>query len=130
MGDDPYYASTPSEFPTDADGRFRLPALAPGETTLTVVAHGWAPQLRKVNLRAGLPPQDFRLEPGKTIRLRIVDVAGKPIPKAYVSIAGWKGGKSLQSNTTPTTPRCPIRRSLATPTRTACGNGPGRGRRR
>ena len=44
---------------------------------------------------------------GKTIRLRIVDVAGKPIPKAYVSIAGWKGGKSLQSYHNPNYPQVP-----------------------
>src|SRR5207247_1349426 len=70
LGDDPYGARTPSKFPTDADGRFRLPALAPRETTLTVMAPGWAPQLRRVKLRDGLPPQDFRMEPGKPIRLR------------------------------------------------------------
>jgi RNA polymerase sigma factor (sigma-70 family) len=94
--DDPYL--TPSELATDADGRFRLPALAPGQTTLTVVAPGWAPQLRKVNLRAGLPPQDFEMQPGKPIRLRVVDGAGKPVPRAAVNITGWKGSKSLYSS--------------------------------
>jgi uncharacterized GH25 family protein len=107
LGDDPYWARTPRKFPTDADGRFRLPASAPQETTLTVMAPGWAPQLRRVQLRDGLPPQDFRMAPGKPIRLRIVDAAGKPVPPAYVSILGWKGSKSIQSSHNPNHPKVP-----------------------
>jgi RNA polymerase sigma factor (sigma-70 family) len=106
-GDHPYFASLPCKFPTDADGRFRLPALAPAQTTLTVIAPGWAPQLRKVTLRDGLPPQDFRMGPGKPIRLRVVDAAGKPVPGAYVQITGWKGSESLQSMHNPNHPRVP-----------------------
>jgi beta-lactamase regulating signal transducer with metallopeptidase domain/protocatechuate 3,4-dioxygenase beta subunit/thiol-disulfide isomerase/thioredoxin len=101
QGDDPYFASTPSEFPTDGDGRFQLSALPQGERNLTVVAAGWAPQMRRVNLQPGLLPQDFRLEPGKPVRLRIVDGARKPIPGAQVSIAGWKGIKSLHNHNHP-----------------------------
>jgi hypothetical protein len=106
-GDDSYSTSTPCKFPTDADGRYRLPPLSPRETTLTVIAPGWAPQLRKVKLRAELPPQDFRMEPGKPIRLRIVDSAGKPLPRAYVSITGWKGIRSLQWAHNPNHPKVP-----------------------
>jgi RNA polymerase sigma factor (sigma-70 family) len=106
-GNDPYFATMPSKFPTDADGNFRLPALAPGETTLTVIAPGWAPQLRKVQLEPGLPPQDFRMGPGKAIRLRIVDAAGKPFPKAYVNLIAWKGSKSIESSHNPNHPKAP-----------------------
>ena len=80
-GDDPYFASARCDFPIDAKGRYRLPALKPGETTLTVIAPGWAPQMRGVKLRAGMPREDFRMVPGKPIRLRIVDTAGKPVPR-------------------------------------------------
>ena len=97
-GDKPSFISTPSQFPTDADGQFRLPPLRPRETTLTVIASGWAPQLRRVKLQEGLPPQDFRMEPGKPIQLRIVDGAGKPIPNACVSSIEWKGANSLSPN--------------------------------
>ena len=107
LGDEPYNSAAPTEFSTDADGRFRLPALAPGETTFTVMAHGWAPQLRKVNVQARLPPQNFHMAPGKTIRLRIVDAAGKPVPDAYVIINGWKGGKSLQTYFNPNHSKVP-----------------------
>jgi RNA polymerase sigma factor (sigma-70 family) len=107
QGDDPYDAWLPSKFATDGDGRFRLPALAPGQTTLTVIAPDWAPQLRRIQLEASLPPQDFRMAPGKPIRLRIVDAAGKPVRRAYVSILGWRGSKSLQSAHNPNHPGVP-----------------------
>ena len=84
-----------------------MPALAPGTTSLTVIAAGWAPQLRKVDLRDGLRPQDFRLTPGKPIRLRIVDAAGKPVPKASVFLKEWKGSKSIYSGHNPNHPKVP-----------------------
>jgi RNA polymerase sigma factor (sigma-70 family) len=107
LGDDPYFASTGRDFPTDADGRYRLPPLAGGETTLTVVATGWAPQMRHVRLQAGMAAQDFRLEPGKPIRLLFVDGNGKPIPDVYVSLREWKGKKSLLNQRNPNHPKVP-----------------------
>jgi protocatechuate 3,4-dioxygenase beta subunit len=107
QGDDPYFDWLPSKFPTDVDGNFRLPAQRPGQTTLTVIAPGWAPQLRRIMLKAGLPAQDFRMAPGKPIRLRIVHATGGPVPGADVSILGWKGSKSLQSMHNPNHPRVP-----------------------
>lgn len=100
-GSDPYFASQTTEFQTDADGRFRLSALPPGDTTLTVVAQGWAPQMRVVKLQAGMPSQDFRMKPGKPIRLQFVDSTGKAIPNAYVSLINWKGKKSLHNHDHP-----------------------------
>jgi RNA polymerase sigma factor (sigma-70 family) len=107
LGDEPYISQLQTKFPTDADGQFRLPAQAPGETSLTVMAPGLAPQLRKVKLETGLAAQDFRMEPGKPIRLRIVDAAGMPVPKASVGIVGWKGSHSIRSLHNPNQPKAP-----------------------
>jgi RNA polymerase sigma factor (sigma-70 family) len=106
-GDDPYGSHMPCKFPTDADGRYRLPALAPGTSSLTVLAPGWAPQLRKVDLRPGLPPQDFRLGPGKPARLRVVGATGRPVPRASVFLMEWKGSKSIYSDHNPNHPKVP-----------------------
>lgn len=95
-GDRPYGALTPCDFLTDADGQFSLPALAPKQTTLTVIAPGFAPQLRKLDLQADLATQEFRMVPGKPIKLRIVDASGKPVA-ASVYVAGWKGSESLHN---------------------------------
>jgi RNA polymerase sigma factor (sigma-70 family) len=106
-GDRPYFSWLPCKFATDAEGKFRLPAVAPGQTTLTVMAPGFAPQMRRLNLQAGLSPQDFRMQAGKPIRLRIVDSHGRPVPKAYVTIARWKGSESIQSDHNPNHPKVP-----------------------
>lgn len=82
---------------TDADGRFRSPPLSPQVMTLMVIAPGWAPQLRRITLQSGLAPQDFRLEPGKPIQLRIVDAAGKPVSNASVHPMEWKGSQAFES---------------------------------
>jgi RNA polymerase sigma factor (sigma-70 family) len=95
LGDNPYFSSTPSDFATDADGHFRLPAQAPGRTTLTVIVPGFAPQLRQVHVSTALPPQDFRMEPGKPIALWIIDAVGKPVPNASVILKEWRGSQSL-----------------------------------
>src|SRR5581483_7982523 len=106
-GDDPYGSRTTCKFATDADGRFRLPALPAGPQSLTVIAPGFAPQLRKVELKPDLPEQDFRMAAGKPVRLRIVDADGKPIPKASVWLHEWKGSKSIYSDHNPNHPKVP-----------------------
>ena len=99
-GSDPYGAVRMSEFLTDADGRFRLPALPPSSTMLTVIAQGWAPQLRVVNA-TDPPTQDFKMEPGKPIKLIVVDGSGQPVPSALVAVTGWRGAKSLHNQDPP-----------------------------
>jgi RNA polymerase sigma factor (sigma-70 family) len=106
-GDDPYGGRETCKFPTDADGRFRLPALPARLTTLTVIAAGWAPQMRKVQFREAMPEHDFRLEPGKPARLKFVDGAGKPVPGASVYLHEWKGSKSIYSDHNPNHPKVP-----------------------
>lgn len=100
-GTNPYARRSRTDFLTDADGRFRLPALAPQETTLTVIAPGWAPQERPLDVRPGLAPQEIQLAPGKLIRLHVVDRAGKPVPKAYISVAEWQGKNALHTHKHP-----------------------------
>jgi RNA polymerase sigma factor (sigma-70 family) len=105
-GDFHYARHTTSKFPTDADGRYRLPALPAGTTHLTVLARGFAPQLRKVNLVAGLAPQDFQLTAGQPTRLRFADADGKPV-KAYVTLKKWKGIETIYSGHDPNHPKVP-----------------------
>ncbi|MDY3560873.1 sigma-70 family RNA polymerase sigma factor [Gemmata sp. JC673] len=106
-GDAPSSGRVTSTFATGTDGTFRLPALAPGKTSLTVIAPGWAPQLRTVELKADMPAQDFRMAAGKSIRLRVVDEAGKPVPRAYVTLHEWKGSESIYSEHNTNYPKVP-----------------------
>lgn len=68
---------------------------------LTVMAEGWAPDLRKITITRENPKFDFRLKAGKTLRIRFEDDSGKPIPGVGVLIEGWRGGKSLYNQKHP-----------------------------
>ena len=59
------------------------------------------PAIRKVEIKQGMTPFDFRLEPGKELKIRFVDTAGKPIPGVYVMIDKWRGGESLYNHRHP-----------------------------
>ena len=107
IGDNPYDSGTPKKFVTDSDGQYRLPVLGPQEISITAMASGLAPQLRKVKLEPGMSAQDFHMKAGKPIRLRIVDGADRPVPQASVSIVGWKGSQSIQSAHNPNHPKVP-----------------------
>ena len=106
-GDRPYFSTLPSKFPTDADGKYRLPALPPGLTRLTIMAPGWAPQMRTVNLLPGLQAQDFHMQPGKPASLQFVDGSGTPVPDVYVSIHAWNGSEAIQSSHNSNHPKLP-----------------------
>jgi beta-lactamase regulating signal transducer with metallopeptidase domain len=99
-GDDPY-ATTGShqehrqQVHTDAKGAYRLPPLPPLALTVTVIAKGWAPDLRHVAITPEDHKVDFQLKPGRTLQIRFVDESGKPIPGVFVQIHGWRGRKSL-----------------------------------
>ncbi|MFH0964270.1 MAG: exo-alpha-sialidase [Planctomycetota bacterium] len=65
---------------TDARGAFRFETAALGEHILTVEAKGYAPQYRRVAVAPGLELEEFRLKPGRSIRGRVVDADGRPLP--------------------------------------------------
>lgn len=75
---------------TDAKGAFELRDLAPGEATLEVYDSGsdgrrFALKTWKWTFAAGLPPFDLVVEPGASIRVRVVDTAGLPVTVAQVT---------------------------------------------
>ena len=100
-GDDPYFEVDSQEVRTNLEGRYQFPPLPAGNLNITVMAPGWMPAVRKVEIKQGMAPFDFRLQPGKELRIRFVDTAGKPIPGVYVGIDTWRGGKSLYNHRHP-----------------------------
>ncbi|MHC4499767.1 MAG: carboxypeptidase regulatory-like domain-containing protein, partial [Planctomycetota bacterium] len=87
-----YYPSTA----TDNGGIFEFKAVRRGLVLLTVQAKGYAPDLRKVTVREGMEPVEFRLGPGQTIRGRVVDTHGRPVKAAEVSADSWRWEKSIR----------------------------------
>jgi thiol-disulfide isomerase/thioredoxin len=100
-GDHPYWEVGSQEVRTDDHGHYRLPPLPSGKVSVTAIAPGWMPALAKADIRQGMGPVDFRLQPGKDLRIRIIDQAGKPIEGVNVSINKWRGGESLYNHKHP-----------------------------
>lgn len=87
-----------SDFPqteTDANGEFAFKNSKLGAMVLTVVAKNLVPDLKEVQVTPEMDEVKFRLEPGKTLRLRAVDPDGKPLPGIYVGPDTWRGHRSL-----------------------------------
>ena len=77
---------------TDAQGRFRFDTVGLGETVLTVEANGYAPQWQHVNVRPEEESHhvDFSLnKPDTTVRGRVMDSRGEPVPGASVVLTLW-----------------------------------------
>ena len=58
---------------------------------VVAMAKGRAPELKNVNIKRAMPPVDFQLEPGRTIRVRVVDAGGKPVPETHIFFQSWRG---------------------------------------
>jgi thiol-disulfide isomerase/thioredoxin len=80
---------------TDARGEFVLERCAEGSTVVTVQAEGLAPQLREVRVDERLGHLVFRLEHGEGLRLRVIDVQGKPVAGAFVFGQTWRRYNTL-----------------------------------
>jgi protocatechuate 3,4-dioxygenase beta subunit len=77
---------------TDKKGVYHLEGCGPGNARIVASAKGRAPDLQAVEIGPGLGPVDFRLKPGNTIRVRVLDEGGHPVPKATVYFQQWRGG--------------------------------------
>ncbi|MBL9132143.1 MAG: carboxypeptidase regulatory-like domain-containing protein [Verrucomicrobiaceae bacterium] len=94
-GDRPYHNTHEQEVFTNDQGRYELPAQPPGPNLLTIVAQGFAPQLKAVDFSKTGQVEDFQLAKGKTVTFRFVDQDGQPVPKAAVNITGWREHETL-----------------------------------
>ena len=101
FGSDPYGQTGSQEVRTDADGVYHLPPLKPEPTTVTVIAEGWRPEMRAVEVRQGAPPEDFQLDDGHALQIRFIDAHRNPIPDVGVGIRTWRDKKSLYNHRHP-----------------------------
>lgn len=69
---------------TQSDGTFAISGCPPSKQFVTASAKGFAPTTLEVNLGESSGPIRLVVKPGKTLRLRVVDAQGNPIPKATV----------------------------------------------
>jgi hypothetical protein len=100
-GHDPYFEQGSQEVRTDFKGNYRLPPQEVGPLTVTVVASGWAPDQKMLDLSSDNSTVDFNLKAGKTARIKFVNFAGDAIPKVAVGIEKWHGNKALYNHKHP-----------------------------
>ncbi len=80
---------------TDAQGRFRTMASAPGSGTINLLLEGQSPKFVAVNIAAGMAPVEIRLSPPQILRGRVVDRQQRPVPGAKVRVNQWQGTTDL-----------------------------------
>jgi protocatechuate 3,4-dioxygenase beta subunit len=87
-----------SDYPkttTDDNGRYRFAHCKAGSMVLTVVASGWAPDLRHISVAKALGPVDFQLKKGRMLRVRVVDKDGKGIAGVWLAPDTWRSHRTL-----------------------------------
>jgi uncharacterized GH25 family protein len=80
---------------TDDRGRFTIVNCEPGPTIVTVQAEGFAPQFLDAQIGDRTEPLAFKLEKGEVLRVRLVDVQGKPVAGAFFAPDTWRGHRSI-----------------------------------
>ncbi len=78
------------EVKTGLDGVYELPGCRPEMAKIVVTAKGMAVEMQERRIAPEMGPLDFAMMPGRTIRLRVVDREGKPVPKTRVFFQGWR----------------------------------------
>ncbi len=84
---------------TDDHGRFQFRNAAAAESLVSVQADGHAPEVKSVQVRDGIPPFEFRLGPGRTIRGSVADSQGRPLANANIAVDLWNGIRILDWHT-------------------------------
>ncbi len=73
----------------DDQGKFQLPPMTNGKLFLAVAAKDKKPQFEQIDVTPAMPPVQIALEPGRELRLKIVDAQGQPIPEVRALIEQW-----------------------------------------
>lgn len=91
----PYGNQSVLEAKLNTDGTFQSEVIAEGAVPLTVIAPGFQPHLEQVDVYQDMESKTIELKHGRTLRIRVTDPDGAPIPGAWVGLRGWRGMESL-----------------------------------
>ena len=90
------WGTTPPTATTNEQGEFTLENCTAGPSIITVQAEGFAPRIQDVRIEERTAPVEFRLtEPGSLLRVRVVDVQGKPVAGGSIVADTWRGHRSI-----------------------------------
>ncbi|QVL34267.1 sigma-70 family RNA polymerase sigma factor [Telmatocola sphagniphila] len=94
------FMNTGTQVVADENGKYKMPALREGTESITVVAPGYSPLLKNVKMLRGLQEQNFQLEVGHPLRLKVIDEAGHPV-KVHFVLQEWRSRRSLYTSRLP-----------------------------
>ena len=75
---------------TGSDGVYRLVGCEPVATKIVVSAKGRATDMKELTIAADMGPVDFQMKPGGTVRIRVLDEKGNPVPRARILLQQWR----------------------------------------
>ncbi len=78
------FANDIREARTGSDGVYTLVGCEPRSARIVVSAKGKATDMQERNVAADMGPVDFRMKPGGTVRIQVLDEQGKPVPRARI----------------------------------------------
>ena len=52
---------------------------------------GRATDMKELNIEPGMGPVNFQMKPGGTVRIRVLDEQGNPVPRARIFFQQWRG---------------------------------------
>ena len=76
---------------TGPDGVYHLAGCEPRSTRIVVSAKGRATDMKELNIEPGMGPVDFAMKPGGTVRIRVLDERGNPVPRTRIFFQRWRG---------------------------------------
>ena len=87
---DSRYSSDKRELRTDSEGKFAIEKCQPGQLVLTIIAEGFAQDMKELQVDSSLGEIEWVLEPGYEVKVRVVDSAGIVLEGAKVSGDDWR----------------------------------------
>jgi beta-lactamase regulating signal transducer with metallopeptidase domain/protocatechuate 3,4-dioxygenase beta subunit len=90
------WGTSPPTTTTNEQGEFTLENCTAGPSIITVQAEGFAPRIQDVRIEERTAPVELRLtEPGSLLRVRVVDIQGKPVAAVSIFADTWRGHRSI-----------------------------------
>jgi hypothetical protein len=74
-----------------ANGQYTLSGCEAHAAQLVVSAKSRATDVKEVTIELGMGPVDFQMKPGGTVRVRVLEERGNPVPKARIFFQQWRG---------------------------------------
>ena len=85
------YSNEIREATSDKDGKYTLQGCEPKLSRIVCSATGRARELQEVLIDQDMAPVNFTMVPGRHVRIRVLDEAGKGVARSRIFFQSWRG---------------------------------------